>query len=124
MGSTQEAVAMSAFFRNQQIQFMTTLSIVNAIIQVGNSIAASVSGGNSSGGTDNLKKTMESLRDLLLPEDVKEKESKVERALKLLTEEAAKGPLTVRPKAVTSRKSSGRITRNRGKPHVSGPTKS
>lgn len=123
MGSPREALAMSAFFRNQNIQFMTTLSIVNAIIHVGNSIAAASSGSNpSSGGADTLKKSMESLRDLLLPEDVNEKESKAERALKMLTEEAAKGPLMVRPKAVTSRKSKGKITRRRGPPHVSEST--
>lgn len=102
---------MSAFFRKQKIQFMTTLSIVNAIIQVGNTIAAATSGGQaSSGGGDSLKKTMESLRDLLLPEDQIEKESQAEKAMKLLQEEVSKGVLLVKSKA-QSRRMRGKIRR-------------
>jgi len=104
---------MSAFFRTQNIQFMTTLAIVNAIIHIGNSIAAVVSGG-SSGNADGLKKSLDSLRELLLPEDVVRKESEAERALKVLTAESAKGPLTVRSMS-SSKKARGRITRNRSK---------
>jgi len=110
---------MSAFFRNQNIQFMTTLAIVNAIIHIGNSIAAVVSGG-SAGNSDGLKKTLDSLREVLLPEDVQRKESQAERALKVLTEEAAKGPLKVRSMS-SSRKARGKITRNRSK-HGPEPT--
>lgn len=92
---------------------MTTLTLVNAIIQVGNTIAAATSGGqSSSGGSDGLKKTMESLRDLLLPEDQVEKESQAEKAMKLLQEEVTKGSLVVKPKA-ESRKMRGKIRRSR-----------
>ena len=111
---------MSAFFRNQNIQFMTTLAIVNAIIHIGNSIAAVVSGG-SAGNSDGLKKTLDSLREVLLPEDVQRKESQAERALKVLTEEAAKGPLKVRSMS-NSRKARGKITRNRSKLNGPEPT--
>lgn len=122
MGSPRESLAIAAHFRTQQIQFMTTLAIVNAIIHIGNSIAATVSGG-SSGNADGLKKTMEALKDLLLPDDVAQKESQAQRALKILTEESTKGPLKVRSMRSTKR-SRGRITRRRSKHDGSGPTES
>lgn len=104
---------MGAFFRNQNIQFMTTLALVNAIIQIGNSIAAASSGGQaSSGGADSLKKTMESLRDLLLPEDKVQKDSQAEKALKVLKDEVAKGALRVTAKS-SSRRMRGKIKRGR-----------
>ena len=102
-------MVIAALARKQTAQFLTTLTLVNAIIQVGNVIAASVSGGSASG-QDNLKKVLTSLRELLLPEDVEEKESAAQRAMRLLKLETDKGPLLVTPKAV-SKKAKGRIRR-------------
>lgn len=93
---------------------MTTLSIVNAIISVGNGLIAAQSGGSSptSNNGDNLKKSLESLRDLLLPEDKTEKVRRDKRVIDILAAEAAKGPIQVR-KMSTSSKSKGRIKRRR-----------
>lgn len=103
---------MRAYHREQSIHFMTTLSIVNAIIQVGNVVAAAASGGSSSGGDkDSLKKTMDALRDLLLPADVAARESAVKRALKLLDKEVSKGPLVVTAKAAR-KNDKGRVRRS------------
>jgi len=109
---------MSAFTRKQNVQFMTTLSIVNAIISVGNNIISAISGGSSSGGSDNLKKTLDSLKDLLLPEDESYKKLRDKKVINKLEAELARGPFKVRPMA-TSSKSRGRIRRRRS--DVNGP---
>lgn len=89
------------------------MSIVNAIIHVGNQIAAASSGGSApSGGADSLKKSIESLREALLPDDSFEKESKAQRVKNILDAEMAKGPFKVRAMS-TSRKTRGRIQRRR-----------
>lgn len=100
---------MRAYHREQSIHFLTTLSIVNAIMQVGNVI---VSGGSSDNGRDQLKKTMDTLRDLLLPENIAEKESAAQRALALLDKEVAGGPLKVTVKG-SRRNDKGRVRRGK-----------
>jgi len=104
---------MAAFNRRQEIHFMTTLSIINAIINVGNGIISAVSGGSSSSGSsDNFKKTLDAFRELMFPEDEGKKEDRDKKIIDKLTAEAAKGPIKVKPKATTSR-NKGRIRRRR-----------
>lgn len=114
-GSFEENLAVLAINRKKQVHFLTTLTIVNAIIHVGNCIQSALSGGSgNSQGTENLNKLIDTLKSALVPGAEMETESKVQRAMKILREEAAKGPITVRPMA-ESKKNRGRITRRRSK---------
>jgi hypothetical protein len=115
IGSFEETLAIMAINRKKEVQFLTTLLTVNAIMHVGNSIQAAVSGGSGqSKGVEGIQKMVDSLRAMLVPEDTIESESKVQRALRILEQETAKGPLSVRP-MVENKKTKGRITRRRSK---------
>lgn len=119
MGSAKETIAIAALTRHRYVQFMTTLTMVNAIIHVGNGIISAVSGGGGTqSGAEKLENMINSLKDLLIPEDRFDKESKVQKALRILKEEVAKGPLEVRPMA-SGKKTHGRIIRRRSN---DGPT--
>jgi hypothetical protein len=99
-GSFEEASAFVAFFREQNIRYLATLSIINAIISVGNTIASAVSGSTGSGGnSDTVQKTVAALRGLLIPEDEAYNDNKMDRIKKVLEQEVAKGPITVRAQA-------------------------
>jgi hypothetical protein len=78
----------------RRIEYTKTLALVNAIISVGNHITSAVTGsqGTKDGG-DNVTKTMEALKALLVPE-VGEKTSRdARRAKDLLKREAEGGPI-------------------------------
>ena len=91
---------------------MTTLSIVNAIISVGNGLISTMSG-SAAGNNNNLKKSLETLKDTLLPEDVTQKKKRDRRIIDVLTAEAAQGPLMVRKMSSGSSRDKGRIKRRR-----------
>jgi len=114
IGSFDETLVIQAINRKNQVQFLTTLLTVNAIIHVGNSIQSALSGGSSQSnkGAENLQKMVDSLKSMLVPEDTLETESKVQKALRILEEETSKGPLTVRP-MVENKKTKGKFTRRR-----------
>jgi len=100
VGSFDENLAVLAINRKKQVHFMTTLLIVNAIIHTGNCIQSALSGGSASDkGSENLQTMVEALKSMLIPGDALEKESKVQRAMRILDEETSKGPLSVRPMA-------------------------
>jgi len=86
-----------AFNRQQQIQFLQNLALVNAIIQGANQIVSAVSGSGGSSDNDGLSKVMEALRSHLLPEDKAEDDRRAMKIRQLLEEEATKGPFMVRP---------------------------
>ena len=113
-GSSKESLAIAAFNRKQSTHFMTTLSIVNAIISVGNSLISALSGGSSTTSNgDNLKKSLESLKELLLPEDVTEKSRREKRVMDILEAEVASGPLSVRKMGGASLRDRGSVKRRR-----------
>lgn len=115
IGSFEETLAVLAINRKKQVHFLTTLVTVNAIIHVGNCIQTAISGGSSqSKGVEGLQKMIDTLKSMLVPDDTLDTESKVQRALRILQEETAKGPLTVRPMA-EDKKVRGRIVRRRSK---------
>ena len=118
-GSLLERVAMGAVERERAASFMATMSIVNAIIQVGNNIVSAGSKDALAGGDDKLKKSLDSLRDILIPEDEFKKEEKAARIKRILEEESSKGTIRVRP-MVSSKKNRNRIVR-RGDIDGSGP---
>lgn len=113
-GSSKEGLAIAAFYRKQNTHFMTTLSIVNAIISVGNGLISALSEGSSTTSNgDNLKKSLESLKELLLPEDETEKSRKEKRVMDILEAEVAAGPLSVRKMGGTSLRDRGSVKRRR-----------
>ena len=88
-------MARHALKRESQIQFLTTLCLINAIISTGNNVAAAVSGGDAPVG-DTLKKTTDQLRDLLLPELAESRDEAAARIKDELEKEMNRGPLKVR----------------------------
>lgn len=108
-GSLEEAIASAALSRKHQIHFMTILSIVNAIIQLGNVIAAVLTG-NAPSDSGGVTKSMDALKELLFPQEAEIKETKAQRALRILQKELEGGPYRVVPKSVP-RKRKGRIVR-------------
>jgi hypothetical protein len=96
----------------QNVQFVTTMAIINAIIYAGNNIVASNSEANSSGGAEHLKKVISLMTDLLLPKDDRETQKRADQVKELLEKEINKGPIKVRPMA-RSVKQRGKVTLRR-----------
>jgi flagellar motor component MotA len=80
--------------RRAEIEYLKLMAVINAIIATGNSIAAAVTGNESSGG-DSVNKTLESLKELLLPHWKEEQDRKAIKAKELLRKEVAGGPIRV-----------------------------
>lgn len=97
-GSAKERLIRIAIERERQIEYLKTVSLVNAIIGVGNLVAAAVteSPGNQLG-DDKLTKALELLKDLLIPEEGEQTSEKAKEAKAKLAAEIEKGPLKVRP---------------------------
>lgn len=105
---------MLAYNREQNIRFLTTMSMINAIISVGNSIVSALSESASpQGNGDALKKTIASLRELLLPTDHAETEKRAAAVSALLESEVAKGPIRVQPKVESHRQKQRGIRKQR-----------
>ena len=94
-GSAKERLAHYAIERERQVQFLSILTIFNAIIHVGNTIAAAVSGSPASG-QNNAGKVLDVLKKLLLPGEAERTEVKAEEVKAKLEREMAKGPMQVR----------------------------
>lgn len=94
---------MDGFFREQQARYLTTLTHINAIMQVGNSIIAASAGEQAPSG-DGLSKSLKALKEILMPESVWDSEAKAKRAMDLLQSEVAKGGMTVRPVGTRKKK--------------------
>lgn len=75
---------------------MTTLTIVNAIITVGNQITASMVPGSSQSNGDVLKKSLDELRLLLIPGEKERAAEKIRRIKETLEKEVASGPFKVK----------------------------
>lgn len=100
-------MAVVALERRNEIEYIKLVTTINAIIHAGNAVVAAVTGQTNPEG-DALKKSLEGVRKMLLPQNEEALQSKAERAKELLTQEASKGPLKI--KAVgTDQKRSGRV---------------
>jgi hypothetical protein len=71
------------------------MSVVNAIILVGNNIRAAVVGAEAQG-ADALNKTIDSLRGLMLPQYAEESERRARKAREMLMKEVTRGPLQIK----------------------------
>jgi hypothetical protein len=96
-GSMEDTFARIGLETERRVEYIKTLAIVNAIISVGNHVVAAItqSPGDAKGG-DSVTKTLEALKEMLLPEDKERTESKAQRARRVLEEEATKGPIKFR----------------------------
>jgi len=111
INSTQESIAIVALRRRNNIKLVTTMSIINAIIHASDKIAYAVSTGATSPPTgEGLKKSVEQLQTLLVPEYGEEIERKAERFKKLLIKEAEGGPINIR---AINKKRANRVTKRR-----------
>lgn len=100
LGGAKEAFAVAALRRRREAQFLTTLSIINAIMQVGGMIA----GGSSS--NDALKKNIDALRDLLLPELEEQTRARAAEVQRIIVEESSRGAMGVQRMGDGSKKKS------------------
>lgn len=106
--SWHENFAYLGFLNQRSIQFMTTNVIISAILYIGSTISAAVSGG-SPPGVDSLAKELDNLRCALLPNLTEAKDRKAAEVKKLLEHEVAKGPIQIRPMGADNTK--GRVRR-------------
>jgi len=95
MGTPEDTFARIGLERQKKIQYAQTQVIVNAIITVGNSIAAAVSGGANDGGGKALTQSIEALQELLMPEEAEKKAKQAARAKDLLEREIKRGPIKI-----------------------------
>lgn len=71
------------------------MTIVQAITFAAQSIASTVAQSDQTPSPDTLNKSLSNLLDLLVPDDNKDKEAKIEKAKKMMEEEIKKGPFKV-----------------------------
>lgn len=74
---------------------MKLMVVVNAIISVGNRVCAAVSSSDTPT-SDALKKSIDSLKQLLLPHWAEDTERRAKAAKDMLVKEVTRGPLTVK----------------------------
>ena len=95
----ESTFANIALERERQIDYAKTTAVVNAIISVGNAVVSAVTGSAGSSDGDKLKKTMDNLRNLMLPELAEKAERDAGRVKTILEREASQGPITLTPMA-------------------------
>lgn len=108
---------MASLDHRNLIEFYKVLSVINAIIHAGSQITSAVAGSNTPTGSDNLTKTIDELKRLLLGDDASNNEQQAQKAKRILEAEHAKGPLRVKSRVQTP-KSRNRVTyrsKRRGK---------
>ena len=94
-GSLEEGLAVTAINRRAEIEFLKLTVVVNAIISVGNGIVAAISKSDGSS-SDALNKSIDGLKELLLPHWSEEKNRKAAQVRKIMVEELNRGPLKVK----------------------------
>lgn len=95
LGDIRETFASLAVQRRQNIHFLTTLSIISAIMQVGRTVVEATGGSASGSQKDLLSKNLEALTSAIFPyleEDTKKRAEEVRRQLE---DEYSRGPLQV-----------------------------
>lgn len=99
VGSIEDRFARLALERERRASYTQTIVLVNAIMAVGNGIASAVRGTPNESGDDKLKKSLDALREMLLPEDAQRAERRASKARETLDKEISRGPIKVRPMA-------------------------
>ena len=94
-GSLEEGLATIALNRRAEIEFLKTKVIVNAIITGCRSVMAAIGGGAASN-SDVLDKSLDGLKEMLLPHYAEERERKVKSIRARLIKETSCAPLKVK----------------------------
>lgn len=84
-------MAVEAVLHENYVRYMTTLTIVNAIIAVGNAAQGSGEAGKA------FKKSLDDLREALIPGEKEKGKRHVEKIKQVLEREAAGGSFKVKP---------------------------
>ena len=96
LGSVEEQLAHYALMREDRIDFLKTMCLLDATIRGSNSVAAAVSGGSQPQKSDSASKLIEALRKELLPGEEGHLEEKSKDVKRILEAELAKGPIHIR----------------------------
>ena len=96
LGSIEEQLAHYALMREDRIDFLKTMALLDATIRGSNFVAAAVSGGSQPSKSDSASKLIESLRQELLPGEEQHLEEKSRDVKRILAAELAKGPIHIR----------------------------
>lgn len=91
-GSLEEGLSTIALNRQAEIEFLKTKVLVNAIITGCSSVMSAVSGGAATN-SDALDKSLDALKELLLPHYAEERERKVQSVRAKLIKETSGAPL-------------------------------
>jgi len=91
-----EALAIEAVLHENYVRYMTTLTVVNAIITVGNQVVSALAPGGTQSTGDALKKSIDELRLILLPGEKERAAEKLRAVKETLEREVAKGPFKVK----------------------------
>lgn len=95
-GTLEESLARRAFDRKNEIEFLKVLAVCNTITTVGNGIIAAVSKSDAPGGGDSVKKTIDALQALLVPQWAEDTERKAKKAREVLVREVSKGIVRIK----------------------------
>ena len=82
------------------------MTVVNAIITVGNGIRATVAQSSDSPSSDTLNKSIDALKEALLPHWAEDNDKRAEEAKARLMEEMNRGPLKVQVMSKSKKKRS------------------
>jgi hypothetical protein len=74
---------------------MKVMTVINAIITVGNGIRSAVVGSSDPPSSDALNKSIDALKEILLPHWAEDNDKRAEEAKARLMEEMNRGPLKV-----------------------------
>jgi hypothetical protein len=84
-GGIEEGLADIALRRRRDVHYLTTLTIVNAILSIGQPSAEAV------------KKSLDNLKQVLFPEEEARLEEHTARIKETMEREMKKGPLKIKP---------------------------
>jgi hypothetical protein len=116
LGDIRETFASIAVQRRQNIHFLTTLSIISAIMQVGRTVAEAVGGSAGGGQKDLLSKNLDALTAAIFPyleEDTQKRAVEVRKQLEI---ECNRGPMKVQVMQESS-KARGKVRIGGGAKH-------
>lgn len=94
VGSLEEGLAVAITEHDNEIEYLKILAIINAIMSVGNSLISTMTGANSTS-SDNLTKTLEALKETMLPHYGEATKKKALEVRERIIRESSTGPLKI-----------------------------
>lgn len=96
-------MAVATINRHAEIEYLKTMTVVNAIMVVGNAIRSTIAGSGETPSSDALDKSLEALKEALLPHWSEDTKKRSAEAMKKLKQEMDGGPLKVQVMAKPKR---------------------